>query len=160
MVFASKSTGCTEGVELAARAVRYAHPDKPPFGRRARTASTLSGMRNVRARFALVPPAAFLAGCAGIGADSKCRLTPEFLSILHARTYQFMEDHGWNSECEELSEHPHYLDGDGCAIYGDETNGAKTPRTGAACPRYLDGGYYVVFDAESVQPKYIVTIEG
>ena len=92
-------------------------------------------------------------GCATINA-STCELTPADNELLHQRTRGFLAAR-WNNNdlsCEVIEAGTRYVRGHGCAIYTGPADGGK-------CPMTLDGGAFVLFDRQTLQPVDLIPIE-
>ncbi len=96
-------------------------------------------------------------GCITYPGQPNCEVPVDAINKLHSRAYEFMESKGYSTKCEELFG-IHYVKDWGCGIYGNATHGDTNPRTGAYCPMYLDGGYYVIFDPQTLNPEEVVLI--
>ena len=99
-----------------------------------------------------------LISCANNPTSSDCSLTETQIEELKPKAYAFMESKGYPTKCEMFTSRISDVPDIGCGIYGNATNGGINPRTGADCPHYLDGGYYVIYDTETLLPKEVVLI--
>ncbi len=99
-----------------------------------------------------------ISGCYSVPTIADCAITAEELVTLKKDSLVFLESKGIDTKCEVFSNEPEIVGKYGCGLYGNATNGAKNPRTGQDCPLYLDGGYWVTFDHETLKTKQMVLV--
>ena len=100
----------------------------------------------------------FLFGCVTTQVDIECNVPDESMRLLQQNSIEFMISKGYDTKCEVMTEKYEVVGEYGCGLYGNATYDAVNPRTGHTCPSYLDGGYWVIFDHETLKPKDIVLV--
>ena len=100
----------------------------------------------------------YLSSCVSNPNNQLCELTDSEVKELQTKSYEFMAVQGLDPICEELADSPVFVKNYGCGLFGNATYDGANPRTGKYCPEYLDGGYYVIYDSEFIEPKEVVLI--